>query len=618
MLVFTVVVTASAGGDSMPTNDGLGTELCITPSTGQEYSISRNEDFLTSPIVNGGDGSPANPWIIEGLEYIYEGDDKRAFLRIENVTDSFIVRECSIDGGGKVRVGIHIINATSPFNISSNHVTNTTDCGVMVEQSQQFSIVQNTVTGQGRGAGAIMLYKSTSAFVGKNTCTMTSNKIEILHSTGITIEKNTCSGGNSGILVSNTTASTLSENHCFNNHHGIKVTDSLGISITNNTLFCNTYGMSVNNAVVEQAGNFIMNRPEIFFLVAIVIVAAISIVATLIFLRWDKKHDKQPIDMEALSLERVTTTRAPGEASNVLRKESTGDDKTRLDLRVAWMIFKANNKNISLNVLITILLYGAIRISLLFIENIIVNTDEFRFLQSARLHDVTLFLVDMLIITFFLSPQHVIAHQAMGTGEIVSNTRQVNKMFWKSGIGYLFITILSGTSLFIIGISHMTGSIPQAWLIPVPAIGYSLFFVMLVVFGGVFPIYADTGRFTRSVRLQLNLFKSVPGRFFRTWGCYYAIFVIPEVVMSMLLAAMVQVSPETPLFPLYSIVATASFAYLVVFILVGYPLMALIAARIYHSIKNVVAFGQEKEGPDVSQGNHDRTSPPSRDDANGP
>jgi parallel beta-helix repeat protein len=444
-------------------------------------------------------------------------------------------------------------------------------------------------------SGNILVDNATHVTMTDNTCIAASgyaDNIKVRWSSQINVRGNTCSNGESGIEIENSSDACIETNYCFNNINGIYTYNSTSVIVKSNTLIYNNLGLVFFNSDVEQQDNVILDKKEIFLMIALAIIIAVLITAILAFLAWDKKHNKVPLEREVRLLETAATSLKMDNNTPKRMADITGVEQSKLDFRVSWMIFKINTKNLFIAGLVGLIVYGAIRLLLLCIENIIVNLDGYRFLQYARLHDVALFFVDMFLIAFFLSPQHVLAHQTMGTGEIVSNIKKITLKFWRSGIGFAFIILLAGTSLFALQINGWTDSTSESWYLPTHVIGYVLHFGLMVIFTGMFPIYSDTGKFVQSLKLQLKMFKAFRKRFIRTWGWFFVIFVVPNAIISIIVASILNVSFTTSIFPLISILSIVSFTLFGINIIIGLPLMAFIAARIYHGLKNCIVNGQ--------------------------
>nr|MDO8111234.1 right-handed parallel beta-helix repeat-containing protein [Candidatus Sigynarchaeota archaeon] len=613
-LLISAIVLIGSAGPLHHHRDGLILPPIVTSMlVNSSFTITGNGDFSTSPIVSSGNGSTSSPWVIESLIYDASGSGKEWFLSIANVTDHFVIKNCILHGNNLDDTGINIENATGSFNITANRIEEF-EAAINIEASANMTISNNTCLSQ---YGNIQVYNSTHVTITDNTCTGMSNwvnGIRIWWSSQIEIRDNTCSDGQHGIDVKYSSVANVENNYCYNNHIGIDIFNSTSITVRANNLIYNYFGLDIQNSDVIQQNNTIVNKKELFTIIATISVIVAMLVAVIVFLAWDKKRNKVPLERDVQILEGTKITGTGDGNTTKIREDMSGKGQTKLDFYVSWMIFKANIKNLSMTGLIGLVLYGIIRLSLLGLGNIIVNTDEYRFLQYARLYDVALFFVDMFMISFFLSPQHVIAHQAMGTGEVVADLKKVTLKFWKSGIGYAFIILLAGTSLFALQINHLADPMPNpAYYIA----GYLLHFILMVIFTGVFPIYADTGKFVKSIKLQLKLFRSFWKRFARTWGKYFAIFVVPNAAINIF------VMSKTIAVPTYGMLNTASFCLFVFDIIIGLPMMALIAARIYHSLKNQVVNGQGAVVGGVPEGKNDQAASNgaarenhARDDAN--
>ncbi|MCU0799991.1 MAG: right-handed parallel beta-helix repeat-containing protein, partial [Candidatus Thermoplasmatota archaeon] len=109
--------------------------------------IDSNADFSSSPAVSSGDGSVANPWIIEGFDI--NGSGKGCGIHIGNTSEHFIVRNCYVhDINGSLaeyywNSGLLIYNVENGTFID-NLVENGEGCGILTRWSGHVNISGNS------------------------------------------------------------------------------------------------------------------------------------------------------------------------------------------------------------------------------------------------------------------------------------------------------------------------------------------------------------------------------------------------------------------------------------------------------------------------------------------
>jgi len=164
------------------------------PSTANgAIEIDGDANFAAGALLEGwpGDGSPENPYIIDGLE-INLGGEFGPCIDIRNTRVSFTIRSCKLTGAG------------GSFGWIGGD-------GIYLENVMNGELVANTVDGIPQG---ILLRNSTSNSLVNNTC----------NNNGI------------GISLEDSHSNTVADNTCKDNDIGISFEDSHSNIIANNTL----------------------------------------------------------------------------------------------------------------------------------------------------------------------------------------------------------------------------------------------------------------------------------------------------------------------------------------------------------------------------------------------
>ena len=191
-------------------------------------AIDGDANFSATALLEGwpGDGSPEDPFIIDGLE-IDLGGEYGHCIRIDNTKVSFTIRNCNLTGaslvhtlGGWHAAGIFLISVTNGELV--NNICSSNLNGVLLFGSDSNTVANNTCNINAHG---IYLYKSYSNTVVNNTCN--SNEY------GIYLEKYSCES-NSNIVTNNT---------CNSNDIGIKIIESRYNKVTTNTCNSNRIGI---------------------------------------------------------------------------------------------------------------------------------------------------------------------------------------------------------------------------------------------------------------------------------------------------------------------------------------------------------------------------------------
>jgi parallel beta-helix repeat protein len=253
--------------------------------------IEGDANFTDTALLESwpGDGSPENPYIIEGLE-IDLGSKPGHCIWIRNTRVSFIISNCNLTGavagGGFEGVGILLENVTygelvnnncssnldtgilllgSLSNTVANNTCSSNNIGIAIEswfENSDSNTVENNICNNnevGIGLHAAHGYSVFNCTVSNNTCSNNDEcgiRIDAYHGTvsNNTVVNNTCtSNGESGISLSSSEFNTVANNTCnYNSDYGIRVGAAVGMGT----------GESSNNTVVNNSCNY--NRVGIY------------------------------------------------------------------------------------------------------------------------------------------------------------------------------------------------------------------------------------------------------------------------------------------------------------------------------------------------------------------
>ncbi|MHA2210099.1 MAG: right-handed parallel beta-helix repeat-containing protein [Candidatus Thorarchaeota archaeon] len=216
------------------------TPLQLTPHGA--IAIDGDANFSDTALLKGwpGDGSPENPFIIDGLD-IDLGGAHWYGISINNTRASFTISNCNVtsaDGtmemcGG---AGINLENVTNG-ELVNNTCNNNFVVGIKLSESDSNTVVNNTCIDD--GWYGISLWTSDSNTVANNTCS--SNSLGILISgDSNTVANNTCNSNGIGIELGGD-SNTVTNNTCSSNtERGIYLHNLYDSTVVDNT--CNSNG----------------------------------------------------------------------------------------------------------------------------------------------------------------------------------------------------------------------------------------------------------------------------------------------------------------------------------------------------------------------------------------
>ena len=185
-------------------------------------AIDGDASFSDTALLEGwpGDGSPRNPYIIDGLDIDLEGNNGSC-ISISNTQVSFIISNCILTGA------------------CGEQLWHGDGAGIFLRDVTNSDLVKNILQGNRFGIG---LWLSDSNTVANNTCfSNTEHGIFLLESDYNTVANNTCSSNSIGIEVGYMSKfNKVADNTCNSNILGIQLAFSQANTVNSNTCWSNT------------------------------------------------------------------------------------------------------------------------------------------------------------------------------------------------------------------------------------------------------------------------------------------------------------------------------------------------------------------------------------------
>jgi parallel beta-helix repeat protein len=230
-------------------------------------AIDGDANFSATALLEGwpGNGSPENPFIIDGFE-IDLGSEEGHCIFINNTRVSFIISNCNLTGATlaaapavkfvpplrelprsilNVGSGIHLYNVSNGEIVSNT--CNNNSIGIDLFYADSNIVSSNTC--DNNTLSGINLWDSDSNTVANNTCSSnTESGIYLWQSDSNTVEYNTVATTVGGIWLSASDSNTIVSNTCNENgRSGIYLWASHASTVANNTCTSSEYGISLDS-----------------------------------------------------------------------------------------------------------------------------------------------------------------------------------------------------------------------------------------------------------------------------------------------------------------------------------------------------------------------------------
>ncbi len=230
--------------------------------------IDGNENFTSTNGVTEGNGTPSNPYIIEGWEI----DASSAHgIAIENTDAHFVIRDVHIHSGGPnynrgVRLSNitdgRVENATLPNNwggvtmyfssnltIRDNEVVSSNETGIAFHTCNNITVEGNNVSMTGQD-GIVPMFSGNVTIVNNNVWD-NEGGVVVYQTTNISIRKNNVSSNEWGVVFEECDNITVDDNNVLENRIGIHLFYSPNVALRGNNISSNRW----IGVIIDASGN---------------------------------------------------------------------------------------------------------------------------------------------------------------------------------------------------------------------------------------------------------------------------------------------------------------------------------------------------------------------------
>ncbi|MCG3220024.1 MAG: hypothetical protein H7641_01485 [Candidatus Heimdallarchaeota archaeon] len=278
--------------------------------------------------------------------------------------------------------------------------------------------------------------------------------------------------------------------------------------------------------------------------------------------------------------------------------KSTKVSETKTDFKISWQFFKANYKSFLatelfafLAFLIVISIMIGILILVFALSPDLVLTDLIPRRSSDR--DITfrvwiiLPILAYLTMVGFLYCQFGLAYDIFTSGDMFSEFKKSFSYFKEHWWKYILLTFVTGFSFFMPNIIREVNAETSPWLssdalvITFEILRFLIFFVILVVFSNTLPSVTAQGNLKNGFRESFRIVRKEWKRLIKTWGVYFLLFISPSFILAMVFQFSYPVLTGTAWIPVMQTIAIILLLYK---LFIGFPMLALIATRIYNNV----------------------------------
>jgi hypothetical protein len=279
--------------------------------------------------------------------------------------------------------------------------------------------------------------------------------------------------------------------------------------------------------------------------------------------------------------------------------KSTKISETKTDFKLSWQFLKANYKSFLATELFAIIAFIVVVsimtgiLVLIFVLSPGLELSDLVF-DRARDLDITirvwiiLPILAYLAMVGFLYCQFGLAYDIFTSGDMFTEFKKAFSYFKEHWWKYILLIFVIGFSFFIpdhimqkrIELSPWAslGSI----VIVLEVIRYLLIFIVLVVFSNTLPSVTAQGNLKNSFKESFRIVKKEWKRLLKTWGIYSLIFIAPSLIMSGVLQLTYPVLGGTVWIEVIRVISIILQIYK---LFIGFPMLALVATRIYNSVE---------------------------------
>ena len=283
----------------------------------------------------------------------------------------------------------------------------------------------------------------------------------------------------------------------------------------------------------------------------------------------------------------------------MIEAKPTKVSETKTDFRISWQFLKANYKSFLatelfafLAFIVVISIMMGILVLIFVLSPELALSDLIPIITEDREITIRVWLIipilAYLTMVGFLYCQFGLAYDIFTSGDMFTEFRKAFSYFKAHWWKYILLTFVTGFSFFIPdNITHVRTetshwSTSDALIITFEVIRFLIFFVVLVVFSSTIPSVTAQGNLKNSFKESFRIVKKEWKRLAKTWGIYFLIFIAPSFVLSVVLQLTYPVLVGTAWITVIRVIAIILQVYK---LFIGFPMLALIATRIYNSVE---------------------------------
>ncbi len=270
-------------------------------------------------------------------------------------------------------------------------------------------------------------------------------------------------------------------------------------------------------------------------------------------------------------------------------------EQSKTDLKISWQMYKSNYKAFIATELFAIFAFFLINIALAlllvaiyaFSPNLEVSSlfsDLTSRLSASHILRVIVASISFLVMVGFLNCQYGLAYDIFSSGDMFAEFKSSFTYFKRHWWQYIILIFITGLGMFVP--NRSVDNDPPRFLENVNILAFQIarFIVLLlflILFSSTLPSVTAQGNLIKSFNESFRIVRKDTKRLVKTWSIYFLIFFAPLMIFSITLTAVFSYIEGTFWIPLfYSIILAI---YLVIFF-VGFPMMSLIATRIYNDV----------------------------------
>jgi parallel beta-helix repeat protein len=224
--------------------------------------INGNSNFTSANGVTGGNGTPSDPYIIDGWNITSSSATQ---IKIRNTTAHFVIRNVSLDPGPNTVEGIYLDNCTNGQIINAT-ISNATR-GIFLYQTSYINISRCNISNS--YYGIFLVFDSDNNIITDNEIIDNDWGILVSYSSYNYFKNNSIKyNSNSGLEISWSPFNNITENYFFKNQNGVKLDYSSYINVSKNEIISNNeYGVGTRGSrwINISNNNISVNKDGINF-----------------------------------------------------------------------------------------------------------------------------------------------------------------------------------------------------------------------------------------------------------------------------------------------------------------------------------------------------------------